>query len=113
MALHWTQRPENRAKVARVVAAAAAAHARKRKGTKHTAATRAKIGASIRAAAERRLAYAERRREPPAASNGHGPDPGASVTMIRQLARVGARVRLAELDRERAELLVFLDEAGE
>jgi len=113
--VHWTQKPENRERVIAMVKRTAAKRKRNKKYTKHDAASRKRISAAMKAV------YAKKRAAV-AAANGHvaaaGPEPIAwkrarAKASLAALAVIGARVRLAELDREREMLLMLIEKSDE
>ena len=111
---HWTQKPENRAKLSEIRRLAAKARTRNAKrqkaagvpAHKHDAAARQKISHGMKASYARRAA----------AANGHAaagellPLTGKRLARaaVTTLAIAGARLRLEQIEQEREILLIFL-----
>ncbi len=108
MQKHWTQRPENRARVAANMKRAALLK-------NSPAARRQRIATLRKTLAAKRAAAASSNGS---SSDAEPPPPSAwkqsrAKASINALAVIGARVRLAELEREREMLEIFLKTAGE
>jgi hypothetical protein len=111
MSVHWTQKPENRAKVLAQLRRATRARKKQAKAApvRRSPESRARMSAAMTAS------YAARH----AAVNGHGTLVPAltgkklAKATLRALALEGARHRLLALEQERELLLIFLKGAPE